>query len=290
VQLGLLQLQHHRGERRVHRAVAGPRTPVGERLGRRAVQQDRDVHAVQVRRVAVRPLQHDDADVADVDPLVPELPGLSPHPLEHEEIGPGVEVLQDRVHLVESDLRRRAEVGVQGLPPAGLVGRQPGIPRHRRGIGVAPVRLQTGQGGPDVVVVAAGRDQRHQSGGAERAQPFGVVVGGDSARVVVARQDVRADAGPREPVSEQRADLGLADPRSAADRDDDAASGRQLLLEQTPQDGERRPCLREVRITDPDAVAGHVTRGNLAQVDRLREGHVHVCSSPEKRLNSWRQP
>jgi len=294
----LLEAQHHGGERAVDGAVTRACPPVRERLLRRAVQQDRDVHALDVVVVPVRPLHDDHAGGGDVHVVVPQRVVLPAHPLQEQVRRPHLELGDDAVDLGEVDLGGAAEVAGECRAPRCLVGAQPRVLRHLRGIGVQPLRLEERQLRADRLVVGARGDEPLHPAGPEHAQAFGVVDTGDAPRVVVAGHDVRADTPVVQVVREQRADLGLADAGAAVDGDDGAAVVREQRLEQLPQAGEDRLGLVDVALGDLHLVTGHVPRGDGVEI--RDDGKFHDCSSwsppnlvsgdaPCRRVSGWKR-
>jgi len=254
---------------------------VRQGLLRGAVQQDRDVDPDEVLVVAVCPLDDDHLGAGDVHLLVPEGVGGTSHPLQEQRARAGMEGSEDAVDLVEVHLVRGAEIAGERGPPGPLVGRQPRMGGHLPGVGIGVGGLQRREPGADGVVVGVSGHQSLDAPDAEGAQPLGVIGDGDAARVVVAGEDVRADTEGVEPVGQQRAGLGLADPGAAVDGDHCAVLGARLKhrSKQPPQLGEDAARRGQVARRDLHLVAGHVPGGDSLEVGWFREAHVHGSPS-----------
>ena len=151
--------------------------------------------------------------------VVPDLARLTTHALEHQVIGAGVERGEDAVDLVEVGLRRSAQVLGQRRSPGLLVAGQPRVVADSGGVAVGTGLEQCREFLAHRVVVLPGFDQATQRTGPIGAQPLGIVVAGNPPGIVVARHHVRPDPVRPEVVRQQRADLGLADPRPAVHGD-----------------------------------------------------------------------
>jgi len=273
VQLGLLQSQDEGREGTVDRPVTGASAAVRQRLRRGAVEQDGHVHALDEVAVAVGPLDDEHAGARDVDLVIP-LVGLgAPHALEGQGVGAALEGGDDRIHLVEVDLVRCPEVRGERPGARAEVGREPRVLGCGRRVGVRPRSLEGGEGVPDGRVVGPGVHQPADARVAEDAQAFGVVDGGDPARVVVARQDVGADAVRVERVAEQRSQLGFAHARAAVDGHHGASRG-QDGVELLAQGGVQRGRSRQMPIGDVHLVPRHVPGGDRVGIgERGEQGH-----------------
>ena len=263
---------------------------VSERLLGGGVQQDRDVDTLDMDVVAVGPFDHQHPDVADVDGVVPDLARLTTHALEHQVIGAGVERGEDAVDLVEVGLRRSAQVLGQRRSPGLLVAGQPRVVADSGGVAVGTGLEQCREFLAHRVVVLPGFDQATQRAGPIGAQPLGIVVAGDPPGIVVSRHHVRPEPVGPEVVGQQRADLGLADPRPAVHGDHrPAVRGHVVRHQQLPQPREDRLGLGHVALADLDAVTRHVARRygrRIGDVRKLEGGHRVAHQLPPRKTNS----
>jgi len=83
---------------------------VRKRLLRRAVEQNRDVHAGEQVVVAVRPFDHEHGDISHIDRVVPKRGLFAAHTLEENLLFPAFKLRQNAGKLRKVNLVLRAEI------------------------------------------------------------------------------------------------------------------------------------------------------------------------------------
>jgi len=199
-----------------------------QRLHRRAVQVNRDIHALQKVAVRVRPLDHHHACRGEIYRFIPNRGFLASHPLERNVSFTALEARDDVVDLVKVNFLRRAQIAAQRLRAGLLIRLHPRqLPRRFR----FRVRIRLPEfaqnDGFFVAVFAAGQHPA-QAAHAEQTQPLRVVGRRNSTGIVVAAHDVCADPRPVERVAQNGGHDRLSRSASAAYADDHAAA-RALL-------------------------------------------------------------
>ena len=211
----------------------------------------------------MRPLDDQHAHARHVHVVIPERLRLAAHALERDALRPALEGGDDAVHLVKVRLLRRAEVERELAATLLLIDRHEGIALRLRGVCVAILRPERAQRAPHLLCIDAALHQPAQAARAIDTQAFGVVVARNAARVVVAAQNVRADAQRIQIIAQHRGELAFAHAAAAADADDRAAARIKLPGEHAAQ--RAKDCLRlgDVLRSDADLVPRHIPVGNL---------------------------
>jgi len=114
----------------------------------------------------------------------------------------------------------------------------------------------------------------------KHTQALGVVDRGNTARVVVPREHIRADAVLVQSIRKLGANPGFADTRTTMHGDHRTVTRRvrQDGPEKVPQHGKDCPRLGKVDLGDLDTVTRHITRRNTREVVNLGENRGNVWS------------